>query len=1429
MQGRIAPRALLAALALVSCLPAFAESLPPLRDVAEVAIGVKHSCVLSTPGVAYCWGDNEFGQLGLPDGTRSDRTTPVPIPGAGPGLRKLTVGAAQACAITAPGGVICWGWDLEGTLGDGPGEGGPAPVAVAGITNPVQLTAGAAHACALQADGAVRCWGANAVGQLGDGTAISRDAPVAVVNLGGSATAIEAGDNHTCAILAGGSVRCWGSDSSFQLGNGPGSGELQVVSVQGLPGPVKALAAGATATCALTEAGAVYCWGEQYPLGEFEGGSPAARLYPGFDSGFVGLDGGTFHFCALSAAGAVKCFGDGSYGQFGTGPIDGSLGVDTAIGLAPGIVQVVAGGFHSCARSGAGGLQCWGLNTSGELGIDSTTRRLVPTQVSGLTSGIAKVAAGNFASCALTTGGAVKCWGANSQSSLGDGTDLFRLTPVDVVGLQSGVRLLVTGNEFGCVITAARRAKCWGANYDGRLGNGETLNSNVPVDVVGLGDVDVLGLAVGNAHACALLQGGAVKCWGSNEYGQLGDASLVDRRTAVDVAGLGPGVTAITAGYAHTCAIVANGGLKCWGANTAGQLGDGGTGGRSTPVDVVGLSSGVLAVGAGEQHTCVIVTGGAVKCWGFNFYGTILGDESTVDRSVPGDVPALRSGVVQIALGGYETCVRLVDGSMQCWGNTAMGDNTELARPLPTQVAGLETGVSDIDVGFGGQICAVVNGAAKCWIENAFGQLGDGTTHGVPFPQTVLADEAARHVDPFTASANDGSVAASSDASGRFVVFQSRASNLVAGDTNGALDVFRKDRETGTVLRVSVDDAEGQIAGDASEPSISGNGNHVVFVAPDAGVAKARGRRDSHPKASAFGVYLRNLVTGTTTRMGPATTGGTGTLPRISADSAAVVFTSDKSPSGAAARPNVYVVPLGASGAQLVPGTTRCVSCKSVDAAGAEGADANGDSRNAVISADGRFVAFETTAKNALSAVPAPCPGPGADIMLRNLVSGGMQRMSPPPGTPPANCGTTGSTAPSIDYAGDTLAFQTDQPLAGADRNDATDVYVVQLATPAAPLLVSAAPDGTNGNGASGAPQLSGDGRTLTFVSEAANLDLSYADNNDRRDVHAAKIEGTPEVARLSRGTNGAEADAASERPALNYDGTQLAFDSQAKTLAGLISGASNVYQRRNPLAPSVKSATWWKSNESGWGLTIFDQGSVLAPAWFTYDTDGEPTWFLTAGAFPQPDGSYRGELLRLTGTPFDRIDGPAVTGATTIGNVTLRFQGESALDFDYTVQGTTQHKTLLPFPYGSRTFACTASPKAARDDALNYSDLWTGATPSAGWGLTVFHVDSSMFAGWYTYDTDGEAVFFVLATSRQADGSFRGPIFRQRNGVPFQAIDGTASSTGTDQVGQATLRFSDGDSGSFEYTVGSVTQSKAIVRLLVGSRPSVCETADLP
>jgi alpha-tubulin suppressor-like RCC1 family protein len=343
--------------------------------------------------------------------------------------------------------------------------------------------------------------------------------------------------------------------------------------------------------------------------------------------------------CALTRTGGVKCWGANGHDELGDGTMRDSLTPVDVSGLSNGVTAIAAGVRHTCALTSAAGVKCWGNSSPGTLGDGTATRRFTPVDVSGLSSGVTAIAAGFDHSCALTSTGGVKCWGYNRFGELGDGTTSDRWTPVDVTGLSSGVTAIAAGGFQSCALTSAGGVKCWGGTTGDRL---------TPVDVPGLSG-GVRAIATGGGHGCALTSTGGVKCWGSNGSGQLGDGTTSQRATAVDVSGLSSGVTAIAAGASRSCALTSTGGVKCWGLNDFGQLGDGTTGNRLTPVDVSGLTSGVTAIAAGSFHSCGLTRTGGVKCWGLNGSGQ-LGDGTTVNHGTPVGVRGFGAAKATLAI-----------------------------------------------------------------------------------------------------------------------------------------------------------------------------------------------------------------------------------------------------------------------------------------------------------------------------------------------------------------------------------------------------------------------------------------------------------------------------------------------------------------------------------------------------------------------------------------------------------------------------------------------------------------------------------------------------------------------------------------------------------------------------------------------------------
>ncbi|ACL23603.1 RCC1 domain-containing protein [Chloroflexus aggregans] len=705
------------------------SSFSPLQGVTAIAAGSWHTCALTGSGEVWCWGYNWSGQLG--DGSYTDRSTPVAVSGLPSGVTAIAAGGAHTCALTSSGGVMCWGGNYFGQLGDGSYTDRSTPVAVSGLPSGVTaIAAGGAHTCALMSSGGVWCWGYNLSGQLGDGSTIYHITPVAVSGLPSEVTAIAAGYAHTCALTGSGGVWCWGDNGFGQLGDGSFTDSSTPAAVGGLPSGVTAIAAGGRYTCALTSSGGVWCWGRN-DSGQLGDGSFTNRSTPGavggLPSGVTAIAAGGAHTCALTSSGGVWCWGGNDSGQLGDGSYTDRSTPGAVSGLPSGVTAIAAGGAHTCARTSSGGVWCWGGNFYGQLGDGTTTDRSTPGAVSGLPSGVTAIAAGNYHTCALTGSDGVWCWGDNFYGQLGDGTTTNRSTPGAVSGLPSGVTAIAAGNYHTCALTSSGGVWCWGRNDSGQLGDGTTTNRSTPGAVGGLPS-GVTAIAAGDYHTCALMSSGGVWCWGLNNRGQLGDGSYTDSSTPVAVGGLPSGVMAIAAGNYHTCALTGSDGVWCWGTNSDGQLGDGTTTNRSTPVAVSGLPSGVTAIAAGNYHTCALTSSGGVWCWGYNLSGQ-LGDGTTTNRSTPGAVSGLPSGVTAIAAGDEHTCALTGSGGVWCWGDNyygQLGDGTTTNRSTPGAVSGLPSGVTAIAAGVYHTCALTGSGGVMCWGNNGDGQLGDG-------------------------------------------------------------------------------------------------------------------------------------------------------------------------------------------------------------------------------------------------------------------------------------------------------------------------------------------------------------------------------------------------------------------------------------------------------------------------------------------------------------------------------------------------------------------------------------------------------------------------------------------------------------------------------------------------------------------------------
>lgn len=365
-----------------------------------------------------------------------------------PGLRieasTISAGDRHACGLTVSGAAYCWGANNARQLGSGSvAESMNTPDSVQTAVRFVSISAGGDHTCGLTSAGAAYCWGSGSNGKLGDNTEAPKMTPVAVHQMGRQFVAISAGYEHTCALTTAGAAYCWGKGESGRLGNGLGNNRLSPVQVSGLDGKVLvSISAGYAHTCAVASDGEAFCWGAGGwgQLGnndDLDAFGPVA-VQPDVALEFAAISAGMDHTCAITTAGEPYCWGDNSDGQLGAGAVGGSLKKPRQVRPHTlRLVAISAGSYHNCGITASGDTHCWGDGSAGQLGNGSTTRAAQAVPVTSVGQEVTAISAGGHFACGATSGGSAYCWGANEVGQLGNGSNSATNAPANVSSITN--------------------------------------------------------------------------------------------------------------------------------------------------------------------------------------------------------------------------------------------------------------------------------------------------------------------------------------------------------------------------------------------------------------------------------------------------------------------------------------------------------------------------------------------------------------------------------------------------------------------------------------------------------------------------------------------------------------------------------------------------------------------------------------------------------------------------------------------------------------------------------------------------------------------------------------------------------------------------------------------------------------------------------
>ncbi len=1096
----------------------------------------------------------------------------------------------------------------------------------------------------------------------------------------------------------------------------------------------------------------------------------------------------------LGRDGVVRTIGDDSSGALGIGRSLQS-GLPSAVAGAAGILAIAAGDAHVIALKSDRTLVAWGDNENGQLGDGTTTRRSTPVVVAGLAN-VQAIAARGAHSVALTSdgnvwewGGAtlatqvagigdvveisagaaftlarrrdgtVWAWGRNDYGQLGDGTrsDPYtgRATPAPVAGLANVIRISA-GGDHALALLADGTVRAWGANRRGALGDGTTTDRLVPVAVVGLSGVTSIAAGAATAdygHSVAIRGDGTVLAWGSNAYGELGDGTYTDRLTPVALTGLG-GAVSISSGFLHSFALIAGGTLAAWGTNENGQLGDPSVVRLSTPAPIAGIS-GIADVRVGDLFTVALKTDGTVLAWGDNAFGQ-LGNNALVFRSTP-SVPL--SGVAKLAVGGFHVLALKTDGSLVAWGDSRaaqVGDGTSVNRSAPVPVSGLGAGSGITDISAGGlhTLALKSDGTVLSWGDNYSGEIGNRESADASVPSRIVG------LAGVTAISAGGAHGVALAADGSVWTWGLDDFGQLGDGTQTAPYVGRS-----TPMPVP---------GLTQVVKISAGGSHTIVLKSD-GTLWAWGRNlegqlgDGTFTNRSSPVQVAIGLTGVVA----VSAGGSHTLAlrrdgTVWAWGAGYGYQLGNGAGDDHATPVqvvglTHVVAISASGHSMALRDDGTVWAWGPNGAGELGDGTLIDRALPVVvlreggagsvRTNDWFLALEPSLSAAIPADKIPvfllvAAASGSDVTatLRYREQ---------------DVGTQGNV---YVFALAPRALVKDARL---DKDDASPCVLAQVDSSGQLTQQSVS---TLQSYLSGV--LSAQGQSVSVLNGIAASQAAGATFFVGYGANANAMVGN--------GTN---------RSVVSLAGTQQCPAALAAS-------------------PGPLSGLWWNPAESGWGVDFTQRRNVVFAAWFTYDSSGNPTWYVASScAMPSTatgaSGTCTGTLYRVTGSAFfGATFDPTRVNAAAAGTLQVSFADANDATMTYSVGSQTRTVPLQRQVFAS---AATAPP-------VDYTDLWWNPGES-GWGLAIAHQGAVMFLAWYIYDAGGSPVWYVASNCAVTASGCSGTLYRATGPAFGPSFD--ASQVRLVAVGTASLAFSDANNATLGYTVNGVTATKAITRQL--------------